>query len=62
MFHHSDLKLFNIISGINSCGAKHPCPYCEVDRLQLFNGNADKRTIGNIKYSASGFKRAGSTQ
>ena len=58
----SDLKLINIICGINSCGANHPFPYCEVDRLQLFNGNANKITIGNIKYSASAFKKAGSNQ
>ena len=58
----ADIKLINIISGLSSCAAKHPCPYCAVDISQFFHGNDDKRTIGNIKHSASAYKQAGSNK
>lgn len=56
----SDIKLINIIIGIQSCSAKHPCPYCDTDDLKNFNQNFDYRTLGSITGSSTAYKDAGS--
>ena len=56
----SDLKLINIICGIQSCASKHPCPYCLSDNKNLFSENFPKRSIQSISNSSQAFKRAGS--
>ena len=56
----SDIKLINIISGIQSCSAKHPCPYCETGNLVESNENIEHRTIGSVRCSAVAYKDAGS--
>ena len=54
----SDVKLMNILIGIQSCASKHPCAYCESD--SNFNTLAEHRTLGSIRHSASAFKAIGS--
>ena len=54
----SDVKLINIIIGIQSCASKQPCPYYETNNK--FNILAEYRTLGSIRHSASAFKSAGS--
>ena len=56
----SDLKLINIICGIQSSSSKHPCPYCIADNSNLFLENFPKRSVNSITISASAFQRAGS--
>ena len=56
----SDLKLINMISGIQSCSAKHPCPYCETDNLRDFEEKFEYRTFASINCSVEAYKAAGS--
>lgn len=56
----SDIKLINMICGIQSCLAKHPCPYCESGNLRESNDNIEFRTIGSITCSAIAYTDAGS--
>ena len=56
----SDLKLINIICGIQSCSSKHPCPYCLAESHNLFSSEFPKRSVKSISDSSHAFKRAGS--
>ena len=56
----SDIKLINIICGIQSCSAKHPCPYCVTDNLCDFDTKFGFRTLGSISCSATAYNDAGS--
>ena len=58
----SDIKLLNIISGIQSSSCKQPCPYCDCSNLQLLDSIAEDRTLGSIRCSASAFESAGSVK
>ena len=44
----SDLKLINIILGLQGHSSSHPCPYCEVHKNNMA-GNGKKRTLGGIR-------------
>ena len=58
----TDVKLINIICGIQSCAATHPCPYCNSNDIKNFESIAEHRTIGSIKQSALAFHSAGSVK
>ncbi|CAL4067310.1 unnamed protein product, partial [Meganyctiphanes norvegica] len=58
----SDVKLINIIVGIQSCSSKHPCPYCETNNLENVDTFTEDRTLGSIRHSASAYKSAGSNK
>ena len=49
-----------MISGIQSCSAKHPCPYCETDNLRDFEEKFEYRTFASINCSVEAYKAAGS--
>ena len=50
----TDMKLQNILVGIQSGSAKYPCPYCESARP--FDVNGLKRTLGRLRELAQNFK------
>ena len=45
-----DLKMLNIVAGLMSCSATHPCVYCEAGCSQgeWTDGESNLRTYGNI--------------
>ena len=45
----SDLKLINMIIGIQGHGATCPCPYCEWEKKSGIDGKATPRTFGQIR-------------
>ena len=58
----SDIKLINIITGIQSSSSKHPCPYCNSSNIKDFDTASNYRTIGSNKQSALAFETAGSVK
>ena len=52
----SDLKLLNLVLGLQSSSSKHPCPYCQTDNLKIID---EERTIKNIKDNADNFNENG---
>ena len=46
---NSDLKLINIIIGIQGHSSSCPCPFCEWLKKDGFNGKAELRTKGKIR-------------
>ena len=58
----TDIKLLNIITGIQSSACKQPCPYCSTGNLQNLNEIAEERTLGSIRCSASAYETAGSVK
>jgi hypothetical protein len=55
-----DLKLANMISGIQGHASAHPCIYCEGSHP--WNAAAPMRTLGSIREKAEAFRSAGSRQ
>ena len=53
----TDMKLQNILVGIQSSSATFPCPYCESARP--FEKNARKRTLGRLRELARKFRQLG---
>ena len=58
----TDIKLLNIITGIQSSACKQPCPYCCTGNLQNLTEISEERTLGSIRCSASAYKAAGSVK
>ena len=55
-----DLKLLNIVAGIMSGSAKHPCVYCDVERVKGVWGKQGKlRTFRTITEQYECWQRAG---
>ena len=46
---NSDLKLINIIVGIQGHSSSCPCPFCEWNKKDGVNGKAKDRTLGGIR-------------
>ena len=44
----TDLKLANVLAGLQSHGAQHPCSYCE-GTVGVWEQDAIMRTLGNIR-------------
>ena len=50
-----DLKVANILCGLQSHASKHPCCYCEIDKDNLAN-LGELRTFGSLRLHAQAFQ------
>ena len=56
----ADLKIVNILLGIQGHSCTHNCPYCE-DCAPYVDSSAQRRTLGGIRRDHSDFASSGSS-
>jgi hypothetical protein len=56
-----DLKMANILCGLQSAACKHPCPWCETQDTELRLGLCDRkiRTLGSLQDHCDNFVASG---